>query len=384
MEELSSYLEERKVKDLFRELMEQICLDKPDNVHEFVISFIQEKYGHLLQTSLVEYEEEEENEGEEEAEQEQDTITEIVEHQRFEAQGERRRRSAVSSESVNPNQLKNKTKKVVEKSEEDKKKIWERVQKNFLFSSLDKEAANDLIDAIFEKNFASGEVIMRQGDDGDYFYIIEEGEAHIFVNKDGNETKVMECKEGQSFGELALMYNAPRAATVKAVTALRCWAVDRQTFKLTLMESTLNKRGRYEKFLESVPILEGLYKYEKLTIADSLVARQYSNNEVVVKQGEEGKDFFIIEKGTVVFTQTNDKGEEVVVGRAKEGDYFGEISLLTHQPRAATAKCTSDCSLLCLDRKTFVRVMGPLDNILKRNFSKYQSWMEKKDETDTF
>merc|ERR1712224_319875 len=148
---------------------------------------------------------------------------------------------------MNPDELKNKPKTVIEKSDTDRKTIWAKLQQNFLFSSLDEDAATDLINAVAEKHFPNGEVIMKQGDDGDYFYIIEEGEAHIFVTKEGVETKVLECGVGDSFGELALMYNAPRAATVKAVSDIRAWAVDRHTFKLTLMESTIKKRERYEK-----------------------------------------------------------------------------------------------------------------------------------------
>ncbi len=55
------------------------------------------------------------------------------------------------------------------------------------------------------------DVIIKQKDIGDFFYIIEEGLCEVFVDGVG---KVMDAKEGQSFGELALMYNAPRAATV--------------------------------------------------------------------------------------------------------------------------------------------------------------------------
>jgi len=244
----------------------------------------------------------------------------------------------------------------------------------------DADASTDLINATEEKNFTEGEVLMKQGDDGDYFYIVEEGEAHIFVMIEGTDTKVKECRSGDFFGELALMYNAPRAATVKAMTALRCWAVERNTFKMTLMESTINKRNRYEQFLDSVPILESLYKYEKLTIADALETKQVSAGEAVVTEGDSGNDFFIIEKGSVEFTQTTDGGEQAVVGAGGQGDYFGEIALLTNQPRKATVRCVDDCSFLVLDRKTFIRVMGPLDDILKRNISKYKSWLEKKEE----
>lgn len=377
MDELNTYLENKEVKQLFKELLEKVCLSRPDNVHSFLVSYIQETYSTQLQTALVKYEDDDDMEEEEE---EDDILPEMEEAPKAKAGG-RRRRSAVSAESMNPDEIKNKPKKVVEKSDEARGRIWDKLKTNFLFSSLDGDAATDLINAVEEKTFKEGEVVMKQGDDGDFFYIIDEGQSHIFVKSGDEEEKlVLKCGPGDSFGELALMYNAPRAATVKAVSDMRCWAVDRYTFKATLMEATLSKRARYEKFLDQVPILETLYKYEKLTIADALVAVSYNEGDVVVDEGSEGDDFFIIEKGSVDYTQKTDSGEESIVGRGELGDYFGEISLLTNQPRAATVKCTSACSFLKLDRKTFVRVMGPLDDILKRNISKYKSWMEKKEE----
>jgi len=351
-------------------------MHKPENVYTFIVSYIQDHHSQSMVENLVKYEDSDNDVGDDD-----ETADAVSEMQERPAQPEhvgRRRRSAVSAESVSPDELKNKEKKIVEKTDQDRDSIRQRLRKNFLFSSLDEEAANDIINAIVEMKFTAGDVVVQQGDDGDFFYIIEEGSTHIFVKKEGVETKVMECGGGDSFGELALMYNAPRAATVKAVTDLRTWAVDRQTFKLTLMESTIKKRDRYEKFLDSVPILDTLYKYEKLTIADALLPNQFKQGDVITREGDAGDNFYIIERGTVDYTQKNNEGHEELVGHGKEGDYFGEIALLTNKPRAATVTCTSDCIFLALDRKTFVRVMGPLDNILKRNIGKYKSWLELK------
>lgn len=55
---------------------------------------------------------------------------------------------------------------------------------------------------------------MSSGETGDNFYIVDQGKFDIFVTRtDGKTTKVLEATPGMSFGELALMYNAPRAAT---------------------------------------------------------------------------------------------------------------------------------------------------------------------------
>jgi cAMP-dependent protein kinase regulator len=196
---------------------------------------------------------------------------------------------------------------------------------------------------------------------------VEKGTCDIFV---GNN-KVMVCNSGDSFGELALMYNAPRAATVVAMTDILAWAIDRNTFKLTLMDHTLKKRERYEAFLEDVPILAFLLKYERLTIADALIPHEFQRGDIIVRQGEQGDKFYILESGTCDFV-INSKN----MGEVEAGGYFGELALLHNTPRAASVIVTSSkAKVLELDRSTFVGVMGPLHAILKRNGDQYAKYM---------
>merc|ERR1711936_1081416 len=98
-----------------------------------------------------------------------------------------------------------------------------------------------------------GEVIIQQGDEGDNFYIIDTGEVGIYVNGE----KVVQIGEGGSFGELALIYGTPRAATVKASTSsdVKLWGIDRDSYRRILMGSTIRKRKMYEEFLSKVSIL---------------------------------------------------------------------------------------------------------------------------------
>lgn len=101
---------------------------------------------------------------------------------------------------------------------------------------------------------------------GDFYYVLSDGTCDIF--KDG--TLVLQCNKGMGFGELALMYDAPRAATVKATSPAKTWAIDRMSFKQVMMGTTTKKRTTYEGFLEGVPILATLSKEERLTVADAL------------------------------------------------------------------------------------------------------------------
>ena len=104
-------------------------------------------------------------------------------------------------------------------------------------------------------------MIIKQGDPGEEFYVVDSGVPEVYVNKDGAEVKVLTYGEGDAFGELALMYNAPRAATVKANGAVKVWALDRLTFKVILMDTTMKKRNVYKGFLEQVDLLKSLSEY---------------------------------------------------------------------------------------------------------------------------
>ena len=70
-----------------------------------------------------------------------------------------------------------------------------------------------------------------------------------------NGEKVLTISEGGSFGELALIYGTPRAATVKAVNDVKLWGIDRDSYRRILMGSTMRKRKMYEEFLSKVSIL---------------------------------------------------------------------------------------------------------------------------------
>ncbi|XP_064172353.1 cAMP-dependent protein kinase type I-beta regulatory subunit-like [Anguilla rostrata] len=215
-------------------------------------------------------------------------------------------------------------------------------------------------------------VPISTGDEGDNFYVIDQGEVDVYVNGEW----VTSIGEGGSFGELALIYGTPRAATVKAKTDLKLWGIDRDSYRRILMGSTLRKRKMYEEFLSKVSILESLEKWERLTVADALEPVQFEDGEKIVVQGEPGDDFFIITEGTAsVLQRRSDNEEYVEVGRLGPSDYFGEIALLLNRPRAATVVARGPLKCVKLDRPRFERVLGPCSEILKRNIQRYNSFI---------
>lgn len=97
----------------------------------------------------------------------------------------------------------------------------------------------------------------------------------MLVASDPSEepTHIHTYENSGSFGELALLYNMPRAATIQAITDGSLWAMDRQTFRRILLKSAFKKRKMYEALIESVPMLKALQPYERMNLADALVPR---------------------------------------------------------------------------------------------------------------
>lgn len=207
--------------------------------------------------------------------------------------------------------------------------------------------------------------------------MIEEGTCDVYITKEGEEKLVASCtpEEHNAFGELALMYNSPRNATVKARDNCKLWALDRVAFKYIMMQTFNEKRSRYAEFLKKVPILQSLADAERFGVADALEQQQYKDGDVIIKEGDAGNTFYIIEKGSVKCVQQPSTGSEPVeLCVLKVGDYFGEIALMTNRPRAASVVAMGKVNVLCIRRKTFMRVLGPITEILKRNIDLYTKY----------
>ena len=136
------------------------------------------------------------------------------------------RRTSVSAESMDPSKLKAQISEVknIPKDPTVEKTLSSIISKSPLLRTLDAEQRKLIVNAFDGPEAkSSGEDIIVQGEVGDTFYLLEEGEVDVYIAKDGAEpNKVHAYKPGDAFGELAIMYNAPRAATCRASTVASC------------------------------------------------------------------------------------------------------------------------------------------------------------------
>mmetsp|Transcript_22269 Transcript_22269/g.44181 ORF Transcript_22269/g.44181 Transcript_22269/m.44181 type:complete len:750 (-) Transcript_22269:1338-3587(-) len=243
-----------------------------------------------------------------------------------------------------------------EKDDATRDRILAAVKYNVLFMNLGREHQLALINEMYKTSVKQGVDVIVQGEAGDNLYVVDEGEFHVFVNN----TRVAIRGKGTCFGELALMYNSPRAATVRASQDAEVWVVDRFTFKRVITDLSSKAMETYISFLNQVELLAPLSQSERNKIAEALEENNVLAGQEVIVEGHEGDAMYVVLEGQVSFYKAGQK-----VGQCSTGGYFGERALINNAPRAATVKADMDCKLLRLDRTAFSLLLGPLEEIMK-------------------
>lgn len=415
LEKIHSYVKDMDINGTYVDMTEQLLMFRPENPIRFMIDYLSFKHNETINKGSY-VRTEEEGKGDESVkwtwregklpstgtsgggdsktndddlafsdseDDEDDYIDELPTIKK------RTQRTAVSSGVATD--LTGFTPEIVQKTIEEREKILGILSANNMFSHITNDQRQIMADAMKPKECKDEEEIIRQGDAGDVFYILDTGIADVWVSKDSNEpTKVFTYEENSNacFGELALLYNAPRAATIKAKGDVKLWSLDQKTFKYTMQQNTTQTRQVNVGWLKKVPLLADLKEVELLKVADALKSNKFSKGTKIITQGDKGNDFFILKSGLASCTvnaSATPRGSEskmndpngIEVLRVPEGGYFGEIALLTGQPRKANVIAIEDCEVLMLDRATFKRVMGPLESILERNMDNYKKVMQK-------
>ncbi|NXI05168.1 KAP0 kinase, partial [Pachycephala philippinensis] len=388
LRECELYIQKHNIQQLLKDCIVQLCTVRPERPMGFIREYFERLEKEETKQLLNQLKSGSRSDSREDEISPPPPLNPVVKY--------RSRRGAISAEVYTEEDAASYVRKVIPKDYKTMAALAKAIEKNVLFTHLDDNERSDIFDAMFPVTYIAGETVIQQGnlysifffsslgDEGDNFYVVDQGEMDVYVNSEWATS----VGEGGSFGELALIYGTPRAATVKAKTNVKLWGIDRDSYRRILMASiphtlelcfggnTLRKRNMYEKFLSKVSILESLDKWERLTVADALEPVQFEDGQKIVVQGEPGDEFFIILEGTAAVLQRRSENEEFVeVGRLGPSDYFGEIALLMNRPRAATVVARGPLKCVKLDRPRFERVLGPCSDILKRNIQQYNSFV---------
>lgn len=116
--------------------------------------------------------------------------------------------------------------------------ISEFLQHCPLFASFSPRKLTEVADKMELERHPPGDVIIRQGDPGDKFYVIRQGKAEVLVHDGVRQQKLAELGEGDFFGEAALLSGEPRNATVRAIDNVELYVLGQEDFKQVIEAST--------------------------------------------------------------------------------------------------------------------------------------------------
>lgn len=277
------------------------------------------------------------------------------------------KRMAVSGESSSKAQ--ENTKKELERHPKDfrsKQLIKDAINENDFLKNLESAQVREIVDCMYPKNYFKGDIIVQEGDTGHALYVIAEG--CVEVTKDCEFLGQM--RGGTVFGELAILYNCKRTATVKAINNAKLWIIDRSVFQMIMMRTGMTRQAEHVAFLKSVPLLKNLSDQEFSKLGDVLEEEYYHGEDFIIREGETGDTFYIINKGSVIVTQAvtgYDDPQEV--RRLQRGDYFGEKALLSEDRRTANVIAeTPGVECLVVERTAFNALIGNLDELREKDY----------------
>lgn len=104
-----------------------------------------------------------------------------------------------------------------------------------LFGKLEASVQQRVVQEMYERKVSAGEILIKEGDTGlaaSELYVVKEGEFEVLERRQGVNFRVNMKNRGDCFGEISLMYDSPRSATVAATQDSTVWVLERDTFRL--------------------------------------------------------------------------------------------------------------------------------------------------------
>jgi cGMP-dependent protein kinase 1 len=246
------------------------------------------------------------------------------------------------------------------KTQEDRQKIVSALNNHFIFTSLTDEDKEMVAEAMELYQFPPESIVFMQDMPSKSYYVVRTGILEVIVNG----KRVNKIHPGEGFGELALLHDNPRSATLKCLEFTTLWGVERQHFRKVIEEMNTKIYEQNREFLEKVALLSSLTSLQKDSLAASLVSYKYYSGQKIITEGETGNQLFIVKEGVV----SVQKGTQEVA-KYHAGGYFGEMALLNNAPRSATCVAVEGpVKCMCLSRETLQRTLkDKLQYIIEKN-----------------
>ena len=248
-----------------------------------------------------------------------------------------------------------------------------------LFSDLNADAMNDLLEKLAVRRIPKDSLICKEGEFGKSMFVISEGWVEIFTEPEGGKIILDSLKEGDFFGEFGLLTDGKRHASALAKTDLLLLEISSKNFDdlaknyphVPKVLDEYFKTRMFDNVLRKSQLFESLFSQERFNVMKNFQTISLNKGSFVFNEGDPGDKIFFIKNGDVEI-MVNHKGDKVVVARLSSGDFFGEISLLTNKPRTASVRAASDLELLFLDSNSFTETLNKYPELGKKLFKKME------------
>ncbi|CAM9881757.1 unnamed protein product [Pylaiella littoralis] len=192
----------------------------------------------------------------------------------------------------------------VPKTKDEEATILAIVKDIFLFQHLSKKQMADVVRVISRERVKKGDTVIRQGDEGDKFYIVDAGEFEVSVTDHNGVDSVIShiSVTGVSFGELSLMYGKPRTATVTCVHDGWLWCLERKAFRGILVDRMTHDNT--VKILRKVKTLKPLSTLKLQQLISLMEEENFADQAYIANEGERGEKFFIVVVGNGSFVSS--------------------------------------------------------------------------------
>uniref|UniRef100_A0A8C4UIF7 cGMP-dependent protein kinase n=1 Tax=Falco tinnunculus TaxID=100819 RepID=A0A8C4UIF7_FALTI len=237
------------------------------------------------------------------------------------------------------------------KSHRDLSLIAEAVGRSEFLRRLGEGCPEALAQSFTTVRHGPGDTVLAEDTEGTAMYIVAEG--HLSVSQRGRQLRTL--GPGDVFGELAILYHCKRTATVRALSPVRLWAIDRQRYRAIATSNAKQRRVELLGSLRMVHWLQDLSDSHLCKLLDAMEECTFPPGHIIIHEGDEGENFYIILRGEVRVSQRAGGGQRLirVLGA---GQHFGELSLLRNSRRTASCQAQGHVTCVTMAKEDFLEI----------------------------
>ncbi|MDP6979382.1 MAG: cyclic nucleotide-binding domain-containing protein [Myxococcota bacterium] len=232
-----------------------------------------------------------------------------------------------------------------------------------LFGSLDASGLRAVVEQVQLVSLDEGDVLFRQGDPADTLYVVAEG-AVVPIAEEIPRKKLAVLETGSFFGEIGLLADMPRNATIEALVDSRLLAIDRKAMWRILKKhrSVLQVMLRFlrdrlvDRLIRTNPLFSAFPAQHRAAVARLFQFLEVRKGGTLIEQGRPSEGLFALLAGRAEVIQM-DIASDQVLAELVPGELFGEMSLLTDSPARATVTTKTKCWVLTLGRDKLERLI---------------------------